>query len=215
MDIQLLDTRQYRSRQPCGDGFKAVCDEALDRNRTMLGETQELWLDSRLSESRAVWCVLAQQVLFSSINLAGAAGAESYDLDAWDGAPAARERLLGSLAAHRIANPVILSGDFHRSVAADVRSANGASIAAVEFLAPSISSRGDMRDEGIVEAQLRARNAQLKFYGTQHGYTAHTLTPAQWRADYRVIDRLDAPDGIVSTRKSFVVEAGRRGLIEA
>ena len=110
---------------------------------------------------------------------------------------------------------MILSGDFHRSVAADVRSANGASIAAVEFLAPSISSRGDMRDEGIVEAQLRARNAQLKFYGTQHGYTAHTLTPAQWRADYRVIDRLDAPDGIVSTRKSFVVEAGRRGLIEA
>ena len=28
-DVAVLDTRQYRSKQPCGDGIKANCEEAL------------------------------------------------------------------------------------------------------------------------------------------------------------------------------------------
>ncbi|NJM35310.1 MAG: alkaline phosphatase, partial [Rhodomicrobium sp.] len=45
-EISVLDTRQYRSNQPCGDGKKtrAQCPEALAAGRTMLGQAQEAWL---------------------------------------------------------------------------------------------------------------------------------------------------------------------------
>jgi alkaline phosphatase D len=69
-DVAVLDTRQYRSKQPCGDGIKANCTEADEPNRTMLGEAQEKWLGDLLRSSAGTWQVLAQQVLFS--NLIGA-----------------------------------------------------------------------------------------------------------------------------------------------
>jgi len=58
----VLDTRQYRSPQPCGAGW-AICDEAGDPARTMLGSAQEDWLQRELRASRAPWNVLAQQVI--------------------------------------------------------------------------------------------------------------------------------------------------------
>ncbi|HWO64160.1 MAG TPA: alkaline phosphatase D family protein, partial [Umezawaea sp.] len=41
--FHMLDTRQYRDDQACGDGIK-VCDERLDPGRTILGAEQESWL---------------------------------------------------------------------------------------------------------------------------------------------------------------------------
>ncbi len=43
IDMSVLDTRQYRSKQAaCGD--PVTCPELLDVRRTILGETQEKWL---------------------------------------------------------------------------------------------------------------------------------------------------------------------------
>src|SRR5215510_13581185 len=67
-DIPVLDTRQYRSHQPCGDGFKANCRAADEAGRTMLGEAQERWLADLLRSATGTWQVLAQQVLFSRLN---------------------------------------------------------------------------------------------------------------------------------------------------
>src|SRR3546814_19834960 len=44
MSMQLLDTRQYRSDQPCGDGFKPACPGVFDNNAQVLGKAQAEWL---------------------------------------------------------------------------------------------------------------------------------------------------------------------------
>lgn len=38
------------------------------------------------------------------------------------------------------------------------------------------------------------------------------MTEREWRADYRVLPYVTAPDAPVSTRASFVTEAGSPGL---
>jgi alkaline phosphatase D len=38
ISMNVLDTRLFRSDQPCGDGIKADCREALEPQRTMLGD---------------------------------------------------------------------------------------------------------------------------------------------------------------------------------
>src|SRR5262249_40903905 len=42
-DFFVLDGRQYRSDQACGDGIKAPCEEFKKPGRTMLGQAQERW----------------------------------------------------------------------------------------------------------------------------------------------------------------------------
>jgi len=54
-----------------------------------------------------------------------------------------------------------------------------------------------------------------KFVNNQRGYMRHTVTPSRWRADFQVLDKVTIPDGRMSTRKSFVIEAGKNGLVEA
>jgi alkaline phosphatase D len=48
----VLDTRQYRTDQPCGDGNKPPCDDVYDPQATLLGEAQEKWLFRRPRELR-------------------------------------------------------------------------------------------------------------------------------------------------------------------
>ena len=54
VEFQVLDTRQFRTDQPCGDGLKARCPAALDPAATMTGPEQERWLLSgRTARGRA------------------------------------------------------------------------------------------------------------------------------------------------------------------
>jgi alkaline phosphatase D len=54
----------------------------------------------------------------------------------------------------------------------------------------------------------------MRFLGNERGYTRHVVTPQRWQADYRVVERVTTPGAPVVTRKSFVVEAGRPGLMD-
>ena len=49
----MLDTRQYRTDQPCNDGRKAPCPGTFDPAATLLGDTQETWLKQGLDKSPA------------------------------------------------------------------------------------------------------------------------------------------------------------------
>jgi alkaline phosphatase D len=221
-DISVLDTRQYRSKHPCGDGIKAGCAEADEPGRTMMGEQQELWLAEGLRNATATWQILAQQVAFARLDYSAFEWSPSketgaLDLDAWDGASAARDRMLGMLRESRVANPVVLTGDSHMGMAFDIRSDLGdaKSTCAVEFLAPSISSNGDGEQVVPNTEAILARNPHLRFLGNERGYTRHVVTPQRWQADYRVVERVTTPGAPVVTRKSFVAEAGRPGLMDA
>ena len=89
--------------------------------------------------------MLAQQVMFTRWNLGRAAGLgiPVFNMDAWDGYVAARQRLLDFLAARTPANPVILTGDIHSAWAANILENfddPGAGIVAAEFVGTSITS---------------------------------------------------------------------------
>jgi len=222
-DIAVLDTRQYRSKQPCGGGFKSDCRDADGEARTMLGDRQERWLADILRGSAATWQVLAQQVLFSPLNWRSfgwiePSGDAPHRMDAWDGATAARDRVVAMLRAARTPNPVVLSGDVHIDLALEIgRDANDpqSPCVGVEFLTTSVSSGGDGTAGVKNDDAIYADNPHLKYVGNRRGYTRHVVTPRRWQADLRAAARISTKDAQVSTRKSFVVEAGRPGLAEA
>jgi alkaline phosphatase D len=219
-DFSVLDTRQYRSPQACGDGFKADCRDADDPSRTMLGDRQERWLSDTLRANGGTWQVLAQQVLFAQLDFSQFNWVRSKEpgarnLDAWDGASAARGRMLALLREARIVNPVVLTGDAHIGMAFEIKedwSRPGSACTAVEFLAPSMSSNGDGEEVVPNSEAIFGINPHLHYLGNERGYVRHVVTPKQWQADYRVVQRVSTAGAPILTRKSFVVEAGRPGL---
>jgi alkaline phosphatase D len=122
--LNVLDTRQYRSDQPCGDGLKN-CAGRLDPAQTMTGAQQEQWLLDGLAASHARWNVLAQQTIFAEVDFNPALGsvgpAGLFNVDQWDGYVAQRRRISEFLAVRRPANPIVLTGDIHSSWANDLK----------------------------------------------------------------------------------------------
>ena len=78
--FHMLDTRQFRDDQACGDGWK-VCADADLATRSMTGAAQEAWLLDGLAQHLGTWDILGQQVFFArQFDATGAA-----NMDAWDG----------------------------------------------------------------------------------------------------------------------------------
>jgi len=185
--------------------------------RQLLGEHQEKWLADGLAASRtrgAIWQVLVQQVLMGKLktpasivdglgddlpdfirqrvvaaSLASQTGLPA-NMDAWDGYPAARERVLrGSLEAD--ANLVVLAGDTHNGWAFELDHAGDKT--GIEFGVPGVSSPGLERNlPMIAPADFAAAavnaNDQMKWADTsQRGYMAVELTPARATTEYRFV----------------------------
>ncbi len=214
MQIEVLDTRQHRDPQPCGDGWKA-CPEAKAAHRTMLGKVQEQWLADGLKGNRAQWNVLAQQVPFARLDRNPDPAITETDMDKWDGAEAARSRILALAEEAKLANLVVLSGDVHHNRAAEIKrdfDDPGSKSCGVEFVATSISSAGDGADQTANGRRFLAINPHLKFYNAQRGYVRHVVDSRRWQADYRVLDHVSKRDGRMTTRAAFVVESGQPEL---
>lgn len=210
----VLDTRQYRSSQPCGDGWKQ-CPEARNPARGLLGRAQERWLYDSLGRSRTRWNVLAQQVLMMQMDRAGSADARELHMDRWDGASAGRDRLFDAIVAAKVPGVVTLTGDIHNNWAGDLKrdfAAARSPTLGVEFVATSISSGGDGADSRTSIGRLLARNPHIKFFNNQRGYVRHTVTRARWQADFRVLDKVSVAGRPISTRKTFITLRAEPGL---
>jgi alkaline phosphatase D len=209
MSLQFLDTRQYRSDQPCGDKW-GVCGE-LDRPEAeMMGLRQEKWLYEGLSASRARWNVLAQQVMVMDLDR-DPGPQYAANIDSWGGYRTPRARLLKALRDRRVANPIILTGDEHQNYAGQVflDSANpeGPPIAA-EFVTTSISSGGDGMDQRPDMVKIQAANPALKFNNAQRGFAVCEVTPDRWETSFKVMDRITDRGGMLKTRATATVAAG-------
>jgi alkaline phosphatase D len=66
-EFTLLDDRQYRSDNPCGDGESLRCEAALMADYTMLGPTQERWMARGFEQTSAKWNIVAQQLLLAEL----------------------------------------------------------------------------------------------------------------------------------------------------
>ncbi|MFT4240789.1 MAG: alkaline phosphatase D family protein [Acidovorax sp.] len=217
--IHLLDSRQYRSWQACrapgsasASGVRAAdCAELADPARSFLGHAQEQWLDAGLAHDAAAstrWSVLAQQTLFAPRRYPSGMVAT----DSWDGYPAARARLLQSLARHTPRNTVLLGGDIHQNYVCELRAQPESPVLASEFCGTSISSRsGTTQDK--VDAIARHNPHVLLARCDERGYGLADITPARWTTQLRVLDDPLRADSGARTLARFVVEDGRAGPV--
>ncbi len=120
VEFDVLDTRQYRSDQPCEEGLQPVCPAATDPATTLLGPEQERWLLGNLDRSSARWNFIAQQVMMTQIDQTPDDALLFYT-DDWNGYPAARDRILNHVRDHGIENFVVMTGDVHSAFASDLR----------------------------------------------------------------------------------------------
>lgn len=212
-ELFALDTRQYRTDQPCGDGNKPPSPDVLDPRGTMLGAEQRTWLFDGLSRSPARWNALAQQVMVARVDRKPGEGV-LHSMDQWPGYEAERRLLLKTLAERKISNPVVLAGDIHTNWANDLIADFddlGSRVVASEFVGTSICSGGDGQPAPKDLDKLLADNPFVRFHNTQRGYVLCTVAPGEWRTDFRTLPYVTKPGAPLQTPASFVVESGRPG----
>jgi alkaline phosphatase D len=136
LELFILDTRQYRSRNVDQDGPA----------KTMLGEKQLQWLLSGLTESTATWKVIVTTVPLS-IPKGGSATVPGND--GWAGGPNMpgfeweRQVIVDYILRQKIKNVVFLAGDVHH-VQANAYDPNGDGTPDFhEFVAGPLSAASD------------------------------------------------------------------------
>jgi alkaline phosphatase D len=205
--FHMLDTRQYRNDQACGDGWK-ICSDADLASRSLPGNAQETWLLDGLAQHSGTWDIIGQQVFFARrFNSTGAS------MDSWDGYRASRARIQQGWVDRAVRNPVVLTGDVHRAWAsnlmADYNNA-GSAVIGSELVTSSVTSSGD--GDGATAIPDVGTNPWLKFYNNRRGYVRTTISPTQLRADFRAVAAVSEHGAAASTVKSFVIQEGLPGL---
>jgi alkaline phosphatase D len=165
VDLFMLDTRSYRTRQPDDNSIfehfvPANAPGITSTTATMLGQTQREWLYNGLHAGTARWQVLGNQTFFSKLEVSVAGQPLFANSDAWDGYHAERTQLIQQVLAAGIDNFAVLTGDMHSAIASHIeRNFNDgpspSNVAGVEFMTPSITS-GNVAD---VLASLDAAQA--------------------------------------------------------
>ncbi len=194
--------------------------EWMSDERSMFGAEQERWIARQFKASTASgtrWQVMAQQTVMGSLSMpdavaegmtadipdyikqriraAAAASAVGlpFNMDAWDGYPAARERLLRS-ALDADANLLVLSGDSHNGWACNL-DVDGTP-AGVEFAGQSVTSPGAENSLPWIPADdlaraLEEKNPQLEWAGLQgRGYVAIELTQDRAVSEWRFLETI-------------------------
>ena len=214
-----------------------------DPARELLGTMQEAWLARQLKASvkaRKPWQIIAQQVVMGELLLpdlvtqnlpaktpdwlrkrlqstsAASHAGVPFNMDAWDGYPAARDRLYqASLAAD--ANLLVLAGDSHNAWAFDL-DRKGARVG-VEWGAHSVTSPGAedalgwLRPDALAKA-LVARNPQLKWCDTaQRGYLAVELSPSEAIGEFRFLHSVRQKGTRLAGVQRMTVLAGQRKFV--
>ncbi|MCX7371227.1 MAG: alkaline phosphatase D family protein [Alphaproteobacteria bacterium] len=201
--LHVLDTRSFRDDQPCGDRAQLPCDAVARTDAQMLGAAQEEWL---FAGARAPgFHILAQQVFMAPRRFADG----RMSMDAWDGYPAARERLLGGLRARGVTNPIVLTGDVHRAWAADMPGGGA------EFICSSITSEGDGREAEPNAAGIMEANRHIQFHHARRGWTRHEITRDHFTADYMALPFVTRAGSPAEHVARFVTARAASGISRA
>ncbi len=202
--FHMMDTRQYRSDQACGDRMRVDCGERFDPARSLPGAAQEAWLLDGLRTSRARWDVLGQQVFFAERR--GRDGA--YAMDAWDGYAPSRDRVTRGWVEAGVRNAVVLTGDVHTHWANELPLDD--TVVGTELVAGSVTSEGD--GDGATDHPDLHVNPHLRFRSNRRGYVRVRYSADRVTADFRVLDAVTRPGEPVRTAASFVIPDREPGL---
>ncbi|RAY15251.1 alkaline phosphatase [Actinomadura craniellae] len=215
--LDVLDTRQYRTAPPCGWGEAPACEAGNDPTKgSMLGATQERWLLDGLRRSEARWNVIATSVMMARLDHDGPTGDIIWH-DAWDGYPASRRAITDTFTSARVRNPVLVAGDWHSTFVNDIKSDfddPDSRVVATEFVGTSISTNGDGEVYGPYYGPMIKWNPHIKFFdGDRRGYVTCKLDQHRWRTDLRMVPTVSRADARATTFASFVVEDRRPGAV--
>ncbi|WP_242886213.1 alkaline phosphatase D family protein [Actinomadura litoris] len=212
-NFHMLDTRQFRDDQACGDGNK-VCDAANDPKRSITGEQQEKWLIDGFRRSEARWDILGQQVFFAQRD-SDAGPLKKTSQDAWDGYVASRDRITKGWVDAEVRNAVVLTGDVHAHWASELK-ANyddpGSATVGSELVCSSITSTGDGKDSNPADHPYLKINKHLRFYNNQRGYVMTRIGKEEMKADFKTLPTVRTPGAEISTKATFVIEDRVPGL---
>ncbi len=215
----VLDDRQYRSAMACPDPSKrggstildaATCAAIEDPQRSLLGREQEAWLYRELESSEARWNVVAQQTLLAPMDNRAGPGRTVWT-DGWDGYPHSQRALIEALARPGLSNPLVIGGDMHANIIANVQAdpSGKARTVAAEVCGTSMASQGWPQSEYDA---LRADNPQLlRLNSDERGYVLIEIgrdADVQLRAPETVKQSQSA----VRTVGRYRVEDGVRGI---
>jgi alkaline phosphatase D len=216
-EFNLVDGRQYRDVPPCGWGEAQACEAAYDPEISMLGRTQERWLYRGLKQSNARWDVLGSNVMLSRLDHDGAAGDLLWH-DAWDGFPAARNRLTRAWQRAKSRNPVVLTGDWHSTFVNDIRrnfDRPDSPVVATEFVGTSITTNGDAEVYGPYYGPMIQFNPHIQFFdGDRRGYVLCRFNNSRLRTDLQMVRTVSTPEAERYTYASFIVNDGEPGAVQ-
>jgi alkaline phosphatase D len=222
--------------------IKELMAKVNDPARTLMGPEQEAWLGEEMKASVAAgkkWQVLGNQVTMARVkapDLKSNLSADQYaqisegakrfyetgkqgipwNLDSWNGYPAARERLYALVKAAN-AHIVTLTGDTHCGWANELFDRNGHRLG-VEFACTSVTSPG--AGVGVPFEELNwlmaEANDEVVYYNAfDKGYTVLTLGESQVEADFVKVSTILSRDYFAVSDAKFLArhaEVGMGGL---
>ncbi len=209
-----------------------------DPNRTMLGPEQEAWLADGLkasTEAGKKWQVLGNQVTMAKVkmpDLRAGLSPEKYarvpegskrfwsmaqhgfewNLDAWSGFPAARERLYAA-AKSASARLVTLTGDTHTGWANELHDGDGGR-RGVEFGCTSVTSPGAGTNIPFEELNwlMPEANSEVVYYDAfSKGFTLLTLKVDQVEAEFIKVSTVRSRDYFAGTDARFIAKLDETG----
>ena len=140
-------------------------------------------------------------------------GRRRFSSDAWDGYPAARDRLLDAVVEKGLRSCVVLTGDAHTTFVCNLKrdfDDTEAPPVASELCGTSITTRG--RAQSATDAVVRANPHIIFGDSARRGYFLLDVTPERCTAQLRVLeDPADRRTGVL-TAATFAVDAGRPGV---
>ncbi len=223
--LDMLDTRLFGREQQVPALFDFTTQQLLvdptdlvtiylpelaRADRQLLGEVQEEWLfDEFVSNQNTKWQVLGQQIMMGQLAVEAQPGLRlPLNTDAWDGYPAARARLLGTLGAQNIDNTIVLTGDFHSSWCNDISldpydpaaydPITGAGSQAVEFVCPGITSPFFTDPDPVAQKTLEQTalflNPHTRYIDVEsNGYVILDIDNYQIRGEWYHMDNVTDP----------------------
>lgn len=233
VDLIGLDTRQFRTNQPCNptDSFVSLCLDPTateHKNATQLGVPQRTWLIDRLKTSTANWKLIANQVMAMSLDIVPG---NTINTDAWDGYAYERSLLCDAIQQHGVKDVAFFTGDIHTFFAGSLtRTGRHKSVpvigmkqgppVATELVVGSITSQGIAdrfgKDErtrnaaaGVLDPILRAANPHLRYSNSAYkGYGVAEASADALRVEYRAVREPRKADSAVFSLARFEVPRG-------
>jgi alkaline phosphatase D len=229
-ELFMLDTRTMRDEPvpPPASGRKG---------RTALGPEQKAWLHDALRASRARWRLLGNPSVMSrtwndslpaavrealvKVKLIDTDGT-GPDYDQWDGYPHERRELLDVIGKLPQANTVVLSGDVHVALAAELAETPSEPPVAVEFVNTSLTSQNlddkmgwGLRTESVaIERALLAGMPHMRYVDLDsHGFSIVDLDREELRFEWWTVDALETRSLGQTLAATLAVRHGEPRLI--